>query len=212
MLDSTKHLKPLTFLNFEGVRTTATQLLLPKSLTVEDWTIIGEGLLKAHRSSQWHLGDWWLHGEAYGERVEVARSIGLNLATVREYARVCKNVSIRIETLDFAHHQVVTALEPKKQKKYLEAAAQQNWSVIRLRQRLHQGEANNKDPAVSDEERAQALARDMLEALQQANTSIEKYQFPEIEHLSQETIDELAAAAEEVINAATAVLKWASKT
>jgi hypothetical protein len=210
MLDNTKRLKPLTFSNFPpGVSATPTQLAFSEALSVEDWQLLGSDLGKTHSSSQWWLGDWWNHGEAYGERVEIARSIGLHLPTIREYARVCKNVSIRIETLEFAKHQVVASLEPKKQERYLKDAAQQGWSVSTLRQKIHQGEANSNDPEDSDEERAKALADNLLEALHQAKTNIKKYQFPDIKHLSWDTIDKIYTAGEELTHTVVAVTQWA---
>ena len=90
---------------------------------------------------QWWIGDWWNAREPYGERVEqVKERLNLKIETVRQYAYVAKNVSIRIETLTFGHHQVVAAFEPEEQKEWLDRAAEGQWTIRDMRSALRKGD------------------------------------------------------------------------
>jgi MT-A70 len=120
---------------------TRTSWLLPKELPFDQWELCGGALSRIEGSVQWWLGDWWAHGEhKYGERLkaiedEASPLRDLDFATMRTYGWVARAVtmSIRIDTLSFAHHRYVAALPPSKQRKSLARAEREGWSANQLK-------------------------------------------------------------------------------
>jgi hypothetical protein len=112
----------------------------------EDWEETGKLLNRLDISLQWLIGDWVVAAEAlgYGDRQEFAEQIGFATQTIYDYSYVARNVefSIRIENLDFGHHQLVASMDdPEKQRHWLERAlagddGKKRWSVARLRQEI----------------------------------------------------------------------------
>ena len=99
-----------------GGSATATALTLPANLTEAKWRQIGEHLGFAHEGIGWWIGDWWNAGERYGNRVGIVTARdwhGPSYAVCRNYGSVAAHfdVSRRHDTLPFAHHAEVAALE-----------------------------------------------------------------------------------------------------
>jgi hypothetical protein len=117
-----------------GATLTKTALTLPADVPLQQWKAIGKNLHSIGESAQWWIGDWWNSNTPYGKRVGLARDLGLNPKTVREYAYVAKsiNVSMRMDTLSFAHHQVVAPLAPADQSKWLGKAQKNKWNSKEL--------------------------------------------------------------------------------
>jgi len=88
------------------------------------WTEIGVG---------WLIGAWWNAGEAYGDRVELARECGFKPKHCRNCGWVVENVSCRHDTLSFWHHAYVAALPAAQQKKWLARAVKEGWSANKLK-------------------------------------------------------------------------------
>lgn len=124
---------------------------LPQRMSYENWVRCGQALTQMAGTIQWALGDWWVYGEhSYGERVAALRDGafgGYAFQTLMDYGSVARRVrtSIRIEVLTFRHHQVVAALPPAQQKRWLQKAVQGDldesgqrspWSVDRLRNEI----------------------------------------------------------------------------
>jgi hypothetical protein len=71
-----------------------------EDMTSEQWETYGIALCELHEATPWEIGRWWNAGRAYGERVEKVRAkLALKIETVRNYATVAKNVSLRNDTL-----------------------------------------------------------------------------------------------------------------
>lgn len=104
------------------VEVTTTSLTIDPNATRDQWAEIGGGLARIESGYQWWIADWWNHGEAYGDRVEIARAQGLEPDFCRDVGWVGGNVSLRKDTLTFTHHKEVAALEPDKQAEWLDWA------------------------------------------------------------------------------------------
>ncbi len=126
-------------LAYGGFTLTSTGIALQGDVTAQDWQTIGELIFRVNRAIQWLIGDWIVYGEDYqwGQTYEqLAEQTGYTVETLRQYAYVSRHVqlSIRIDNLSFAHHQVVAGLSGDEQIALLTAAAAGGWSVARLRQ------------------------------------------------------------------------------
>jgi hypothetical protein len=126
-----------------------------RELTRADWEETGRLLKLLDSSMQWLIGDLIVCGEDmhYGDQITISEAFGLEYGTVRTYATVCRKVelSIRIDTLSFAHHQLVAPLSQEDQIRFLQSAAEgengKPWSVARLRGEIeaYQGKQGEKD-------------------------------------------------------------------
>jgi hypothetical protein len=120
-----------------GASWSTTGLRLPAELSFEKWRAVGWALGRIHTMAKWALADWINYGEAaYGEKyadaLEVTqRSKGglMNIASVGR--RVA--ASRRRDALSFTHHEIVAALDPDEQTKWLDQAEANRWSVEELR-------------------------------------------------------------------------------
>jgi hypothetical protein len=134
----------------EGIRVGAliwkpTGLIVDGDVTREDWEQTGKLLKQLTTSMQWLIGDWVLAAEelSYGDREAFAANIGFSVKTIYEYSYVARNVefSIRMENLDFGHHQLVAGMDSQEEQlRWLQAAAEgdngKRWSIARLRQEI----------------------------------------------------------------------------
>jgi N6-adenosine-specific RNA methylase IME4 len=119
---------------------TKTALVLPRSLSFDEWERVGQALRMVEGSVQWWLGDWCNFGErAYGEKYSQAvEATDYEYGTVANASYVASRFesSRRRETLSFGHHQNVAALDPGIQDGWLSLAESERWSVQELRARL----------------------------------------------------------------------------
>jgi hypothetical protein len=126
-----------------------TGMVLDGEASFKDWQETGRILRKLDESIQWLLGDWIVMGEAYeyGERIAFAESIGFNVKTLDDYAYVARNVnfSVRTENLSFGHHKLVASLpDGDEQERWLTTAAENHWSIARLRDEIYGEKALEK--------------------------------------------------------------------
>jgi N6-adenosine-specific RNA methylase IME4 len=83
---------------------------------------------RAARSLMWEIGDWWIAGEAYGDRVDIVtaddwKGQGPSYQTCRIAGSVAgkfADVFRRRNTLSFYHHAVVAALPPEEADRLLD--------------------------------------------------------------------------------------------
>lgn len=131
-------------------------LSIPDGLPIKEWAEIGKLLCAASEAMAWCIGDWLNYGEKYyGKQKdalqffgkEVLGNLGYEYATLRTYASVAKSVKlfIRINTLTFSHHQVVSPLEDKEQSFWLNAAKENGWSVAQLRTKLREAKGEYQE-------------------------------------------------------------------
>ena len=126
-----------------GVEISATGLVLPDSLSIEQWNEVGTKLCAVDTAMQWAIGDWWAYGHhTYGERKAsaVAKKLPYEFGSLMNLGRVARRVtsSFRNEVLSFGHHVAVAALEPEDQKKWLARAVDREWPLSKLRQFVHE--------------------------------------------------------------------------
>lgn len=112
--------------------------------TYSEWEAVGETLKFLESSIQFAIGDWLRYGEKrWGEKyAQAAEETGYSEKSLREYVWVANAVdmSIRMDNLPFAHHQLVAPMKTKngapdveKQRHYLELAEKQELPVSKLR-------------------------------------------------------------------------------
>lgn len=106
-------------------------------VSAHEWEQFYISLKRVTESIQWATADWLLmgehqHGKTY---TQMSALTGLKEKTLREYAYVARSVhlSIRMDKLSFAHHQLVAALTPEEQRERLQYAADNKLSVGRFR-------------------------------------------------------------------------------
>lgn len=111
---------------------TTTGLVLPESLSFEDWDAIGKRLSQVASGVQWWIGDWLNYGERrYGEMYAQAEVITeRENQTLRNYKWVSANVemSVRTDNLSWNHHLQVAALPPETQRDLLARADAESWT------------------------------------------------------------------------------------
>ena len=78
------------------------------------------------RERETSLGYWWNCGHKKWGRdaEEFIEQLGYKRKTLQEYGSICNLVkpSMRMEGLSFNHHQIIAALEPSEQSKWLKEA------------------------------------------------------------------------------------------
>ncbi len=119
-------------------------LLIEGEVSQEEWRDFYLAIKRIATSLQWMIGDWIVYGaerkwgETYDDFVELT---GLKEKTLRDYAYVARNVqmSIRIDKLSFAHHQLVAGMESDDQAQWLAHAFENRLSVARLRAEIQGG-------------------------------------------------------------------------
>ena len=144
------------------------------------WDARGAELSKVDKTNRWDIADWLAAGDtkwggsAYDEAQRLFPDYSRKL--LMEWAYVARNVPktlpdgspVRQEKLSFTHHQVVAALEPDEQQRWLNDAVTFGWKVGELRSLIKQGKTTTEFaveiPALLHqklEEYAKSLGKDM---------------------------------------------------
>lgn len=112
----------------------ATGVLIADEVTQSELWAFFAGAKKMSIALQWVIGDIFFCAENYFHLSynQIAEKTGYTVRTVEQYIYVMRNVSIRIESLTFAHHQMVAALDDGVQRDWLEKALENEWSVREL--------------------------------------------------------------------------------
>jgi hypothetical protein len=168
------------------------------------WAEAGKLLVAQAARTQWLIGDWVLTGEIFenvareviaapGQRIieatssksiyQVASDItGLSRDTCEQYAYVARNVpvSIRIDSLSFAHHQLVAGMEPEEQKTWLAEWAKSGWTVGYSRQLIKEGELSNggKKTLEMDNPEIKRLEASLVRLSGSISEKLSSYDFP----------------------------------
>lgn len=92
------------------------------------------------RRTSWMIGDALNYGErVYGETyAQAAEATGLRPSTLATYRWVCDRVPYerRLEGVSFSAHEAVATLNPGDQRRWLQRAADENWTRETLRSEL----------------------------------------------------------------------------
>ncbi|MDX1993673.1 MAG: hypothetical protein SF029_14895 [bacterium] len=124
---------------------TPTGMHIEGTISENEWRALATTIIRIDSARQWILGDWADYGDyILGKKYEeLAELTGYKADTLKQYAYVCRNASIRIdEPVRFAHHQVVVSQFPDDQERWLYAARDNRWSVSQLVDAM-----NGRDPA-----------------------------------------------------------------
>lgn len=123
-------------------RQTASALVIPETVTLDQWAEIGRFLLKSTKTMTWWIADWAAFGEKqYGRLKEFCdHNPDFEYGTVRNLAWVASNVELsrRRDNLKFSHHIEVASLPAKDQSKWLTKAEKENLSVVELRRQIRE--------------------------------------------------------------------------
>lgn len=119
------------FLDIPGCEFTETTLTINEKLSQEHWERLGQVLKRVESGVQWWIGDWMAYGEKhfsekYAQAIDVSDQTGINVDTLRNYQWVSEHVPpvMRITTVPWSFHQVIAALPPKEQRKWLKHASE----------------------------------------------------------------------------------------
>ncbi len=110
-----------------GLRLTAVGLggTLTRPPTIDEFKAAMAFIGRAAGASNWWVGDLSNHADEWGdEYVQLLDELGIEYETVRKYAWVAKQVEIvrRRTNVSWTHHEVVSALTPTEQTKWLKRA------------------------------------------------------------------------------------------
>lgn len=171
--------------NGMGVRT-------DKAPSKEEWQHVETVLKRVHRSFKWILADWLNYGyqHKWGDKyTEAAEWSGLKEKSLREYAYIAASVdlSIRMDKLSFGHHQAVAHLTSSDdQRKWLEDAVKNGWTVRQLRHAMQL--EDEQKPGKSDPHGTFTFARRARKLARMAETILTMHdsgQTPDEKLLSQ---------------------------
>ena len=160
-----------------------------------NWLQEGRVIAKEHSGHQWLVADWLLRGEI-DERV-YKKTMYADAATIfqpyspktlKEWAYVARSIQrpFRMDGLSFGHHQVVAALAPPEQERWLKKAKESALTVKALRD------------AVAAERKATAgvevhFPTDLLEELKvragQLNQTVEALAIAAVSQLVEQDLD-----------------------
>lgn len=110
-----------------------------RELTESQWEEIGDTLVRIDQASQFWIGDWLERSDVWGNKyTEAAELLDKPEKTLEHYAYVSRNVqiSIRMENLKWAHHQLVASLDESEQVYWLGRAVNHNLTVKELREAI----------------------------------------------------------------------------
>lgn len=120
----------------DGIVLTPTSLDLRPDLEVEGWESVVHGLSLMERGSPWWLGDALVQGDhRYGSTYEKAlKATGYSRGHLQNVASVARRVPahVRRPDLPWNVHAIVAALEESEQQRWLELAAEGDWSAPEL--------------------------------------------------------------------------------
>lgn len=108
----------------------------------EEWMEYGQTLKTLDGTSrQFAIGDWIVMGfdtYQHGKWESVQQVWNEDRDALRDYEYVSRSVksAVRTALLSWSHHRVVADLPPDKQRRWLEQAAINKWSVATLRQKM----------------------------------------------------------------------------
>ena len=144
-----------------SARATQVALVLPESLSEEDWREVGRRLNSVERSVMWWLGDWWAFGErkGYGERkriVEAEEWEGPSYEVCRNAGYVARRIeaSCRHDALPWSTHAEIARIEDDAERAaLLGRAATEQWTKREARAEVarHKNAAAVGAPVASSE-------------------------------------------------------------
>lgn len=125
-------------MTYKRFKMTKVGLTVPDDVTADELFDLGQTVYGLQSSLQWIIGDLMnsmqrVWGESYQQ---VAIQLGYEVKTVKEWASICRKVSIRMDTLTFGHHQVVAPYEPEEQRQFLEWASHSGATISSLRKAI----------------------------------------------------------------------------
>lgn len=172
-------------MSFRGFQLTATGLVVAGDVADEDWVELGKILSALQGRLQWLIGDWAATIERQWKRKykDIADYLGYEEKTIRDWVYVCRNVelSMRIDNVSFAHHQLVASMTPDDQLMWLrwvvdnkDVSTREMAAAIKTWKRQDNPSLSQKPPALFAPEQL-ALLRDVRNVLKNerklANTS-----------------------------------------
>ncbi|MEU3723315.1 LmbU family transcriptional regulator [Streptomyces sp. NPDC031705] len=117
-----------------------TTLSIPRGMSMEAWSSLGQQIEAISNSSSWWLGDWLIYGQSeFPNRYKHAiAQTSLDYQTLRNYAWVARSFAPhqRLAELSFQHHAEVAGMDPEERGRLLSQAAEQGWSRNELRRQV----------------------------------------------------------------------------
>ena len=124
-------------IQLEGFKFKSMELVIEGEHKIEKWLELGTLLTGMESSLNWWIGDWLVFGEhTYGQKYSQAESVTKHR---QDYLKACHFVSHkvpsqnRMQGLSWSHHREVAGLSVPEQKKWLNQALENEWTVSELR-------------------------------------------------------------------------------
>ena len=126
---------------------TAVGLVVPEDVQPDELKDVAVVIRDLQTSIQWIVGDLinsmeFVWGQSYQN---VAIELGYEVKTVKEWAYICRNLSIRMDKLSFGHHQQVASMPSDLQAQWLQWAVENSASITALRQAMADANKNHED-------------------------------------------------------------------
>jgi hypothetical protein len=112
---------------------------IPDDFTEQEWVETINTLGDMNKAVQWAIGDLVLHADLVWKHTyeQMAKATKYTVKSLREFAYVARNVSIRMDKLSFGHHHLVASIsDENEQEKWLQQAIANDWSVAEFREAL----------------------------------------------------------------------------
>ena len=110
-------------------------LIIKGSPSIEEYDVAFHKLTLIESATGWWYGDLAIGRESsYGSLKEMADRLGINYKSLQNYQTVAKSypeLSMRMDSLTFFHHQIASPLEDRLE--WLSKADEFNWSAKELK-------------------------------------------------------------------------------
>ena len=123
---------------YNSLRKTEIYLEFPSDISVHEWSQIGRELYSEGKKIIWHTLDWAACGESHGWLKMWCEGASVSYGTYRVYAYVSSRFAIvtRETRLDYSHHRELASHPKQTQRKWLNKAVENGWSVDELRRQM----------------------------------------------------------------------------
>lgn len=151
-------------------KTTAVGIVATGKPSWAEWECALSVTASIVKSSPFWLGDMLNFGEhTYGQKYSQAiDDLGLDPGYLRNVAYVCGRVelSFRNDKLSFSHHTAVAPCDPADQKKWIDLAVSNKWTVAQLREAMKgEEEPGEAGDAPDEDDELSTLIREIEEYL-----------------------------------------------
>ena len=127
---------------------TKTSLSFKREVSKDEWQTVFDACRHVEGCIQFWIGDLLSYrDQKWGMYDDIAEETGIEKNTLRQYKQVAETIKSddRSSDLSFTHHLQVSPLEPEKQKKILQKASENKWTVRETREAVRSVKRGDED-------------------------------------------------------------------